>query len=41
MGKGKPFQGVDLDHIALYDKQEAEKVQIAVDPQEKALLSHT
>lgn len=42
-GQGKklaPFQGVDQDHIALFDTQEAERVQIAAGPQERAPQLH-
>ena len=35
------FQGVDLDHIALCDKQEVETVQIVAAPQGKAQQLHT
>lgn len=36
-----PFQDVGWDHIALCDKQAAERVQTGADPQGKALQLHT
>jgi len=35
------FQDVDLDHVALCDKQEVETVQIVVDPRGKVPQLHT